>query len=122
MEKVLCKSLICLITLILLLNIFTAISYADNFDMKYYEKNGASTTIKEPFEKGIGAVLSVVRIVGTAISFIMIMVVAIKYMSAAPGDRADIKKSSIQFVVGALILFGSTNLLQILEQAIEKVL
>ena len=47
----------------------------------------------------------------------MISVVAMKYLMAAPGDRADMKKASIQYVVGAVIVFGAANILTILVNA-----
>lgn len=118
MEKVLCKSIIFLIMLILLLNIFTAISYADNYDLSPY-KNSASAPdnankIINPTKKVAGIIVSAVRITGTGIALIMITVIGIKYMVAAPGDRADIKKSSIQYVVGAIIVFGSSQILALM--------
>ena len=105
------------------MSIITSFSYAatDNFNFSDFERT-ASTTISSPFNKAIGAILGVVRIVGTAVAFIIITVVAMKYMIAAPGDRAEMKKSSIQFVVGAVIVFGSSNLLVIIFEAINRVI
>ena len=118
MRKVLCKSLICVITLILLLNIFTAISYADNFDLSPYGNNasapGNANKIIGPTKKVAGIIVSAVRITGTGIALIMITVIGIKYIIASPGDRADIKKSSIQYVVGAIIVFGSSQILALM--------
>lgn len=121
MEKVLLKCSIFIITLILLLNFFTAICYADdNFDFNPYGNNATTTgdvdpdPIINPIKKVAGVVISAIKIIGTGIALIMIAVISIKYMVAAPGDRADIKKSSIQYVVGAIILFGASQILGIL--------
>jgi hypothetical protein len=46
----------------------------------------------------------------------MLLTVAMKYMSAAPGDKADIKKSAVAYVVGAIVLFAVTGILTIIEQ------
>ena len=54
------------------------------------------------------------RIVGAGVAIIMIIAVAIKYMSAAPGERADIKKHAVPFVVGAIVLFASSGILGII--------
>ena len=35
-------------------------------------------------------------------------------MVAAPGDRADIKKSMIPFVIGAFVLFASSGIVDML--------
>ena len=63
----------------------------------------------------LNAVISIVRIAGMCIAITMLLVVAIKYMSAAPGEKADIKKASIAYVVGALVLFGAVGILGIIS-------
>ena len=45
----------------------------------------------------------------------MLIVLAIKYISAAPGDKADIKKHAVIYVVGAIVLFAATGILQIIK-------
>lgn len=64
----------------------------------------------------IGAIIGVMRIVATGVAFIMIIAVAVKYMSAAPGDRADIKKHAVPFVIGAVVLFASSGILSIIQK------
>ena len=128
MKELLFKSLICLIAVVFLVNLVTAISYAenDNFSLDKYGNDaepsddvsdviGSTRTI-------IGAGVGVIRIIGTGVALIMITVIAIKYLMAAPGDRADLKKSSIQYVIGAVIVFASTNLLDILIEAVPRIL
>lgn len=63
----------------------------------------------------VGAIVSVIRIVGTGIAIIMLVAVAIKYMSSAPGDRAEIKKHAVIYVVGAIVLFGGAQLIEIIQ-------
>lgn len=63
----------------------------------------------------VGAIVSVIRIVGTGIAIIMLVAVAIKYMSSAPGDRAEIKKHAVIYVVGAIVLFGGAQLIGIIQ-------
>ena len=63
-----------------------------------------------------GSILSVVKYVATGIALIMIVVIAAKYMLASAGDRADIKKHAVAYVTGALILFGSAAIVEIIHQ------
>jgi Sec-independent protein secretion pathway component TatC len=63
-----------------------------------------------------GTVISVARIIGVTIAVVMLLVLAMKYMSAAPGEKADIKKSAVVYVVGAVILFAVVGILGIIEQ------
>lgn len=64
----------------------------------------------------VGAVISVMRIVGTGVAIIMLIAVAIKYLSSAPGDRAEIKKHAVIYVVGAVVLFGASGILTIIQK------
>lgn len=73
-------------------------------DVDEIAKNSASTVIK------------VVRIGAATIAVVMIFVLAMKYMTSSAGDRADIKKHAIAYVVGAFILFGAVGILGILDQ------
>lgn len=63
----------------------------------------------------IGMVLSAVRIIATGVAIIMITVLGIKYMSAAPSEKANIKNQLITFTIGAVIVVATTSLLDIIK-------
>lgn len=69
----------------------------------------------------IGALINIIQIIGTGVAIIMLIVLAIKYISAAPGDKADIKKHAVVYVVGAIVLFAATGILQIIKNFSENV-
>ena len=75
------------------------------------DSSGASSSAQNI----IGALISIVQIIGTGVAIIMLIVLAIKYISAAPGDKADIKKHAVIYVVGAIVLFAATGILQIIK-------
>ena len=75
------------------------------------DDGGAATSVG----KMANAVLSVVQTVGMAVAVIMLVVLAIKYISAAPSDKAEIKKHAVVYVVGAVVLFGASGILQIVK-------
>lgn len=87
----------------------SAFSSVENSENQVEELNSAATGIT-------GAILSVVKYVATGIALIMIVVIAAKYMIASAGDRADIKKHAVAYVTGALILFGSAAIVDILQE------
>ena len=60
-------------------------------------------------------IIGVLRIVGATVAIVILLVIAMKYMVAAPGDKADIKKSLIPYLIGAIIIFGAIGILQIIE-------
>ena len=85
----------------------TAVSKVDNYGT--VGGNLTSTT-----KKVMATVIAVIRTVGTGIAIIMITYVAIKYMTAAPQEKADFKKSAVALVVGAIVLFAGTNILNVI--------
>lgn len=85
------------------------------WNINQFEVEG-DTDLNNKVTNIIGSILHITRIIGTGIALIMLTVVAMKYMISAPGDRAEIKKHAIPFVVGALVLFGSTQILGIIQK------
>lgn len=101
----------------ILLILMLMLSFATNvFAMNNIPKPGSSPAADRVGKLG-STVLGVVQVVGMTVAVIMLIVVAIKYMSAAPDAKAEIKKSSIQYVVGAFLLFGASGILEIVKQA-----
>lgn len=62
-----------------------------------------------------GTILGVVQVVGMAVAVIMLIVLAIKYISAAPNDKAEIKKHAVVYIVGAVILFAAAGIVEIIK-------
>lgn len=63
----------------------------------------------------LGSVLNVIRIVGAAIAIAILLIIATKYIIASAGDRADIKKYAVNYVIGALIFLGASGILTIIR-------
>ena len=78
---------------------------------EWYSNDDSVTKITNPVE----TIINVVRVIGMCVAIVMLLVVAMKYMTSA-GDKAEIKKSAIIYVVGALVLFGAVGLLSIISQ------
>lgn len=112
MRKMIKISLI-LVSVLLIANV-TFASDVGNFI------NGLTGTTPEgdvssKIEGASGQILTTVQLVGAAVAVIMLMVVAIKYFSAAPGEKAELKKKLVVYVVGAVILFAATGIIQIVK-------
>ena len=43
------------------------------------------------------------------------VLLAIKYISAAPNDKAEIKKHAVVYILGAIVLFAASALLGIVK-------
>lgn len=79
---------------------------------KVVEVEGATDTTRNI----VATVIIAAKIIGVCVAIVMLLVVAMKYMSAAPSEKAEIKKSATVYVVGAIILFAVTGILTIIEQ------
>ena len=109
---------IVIIAMVLIASLIT-ISNAKGLPDFVENPNGMEANIDSNTEGKItkisSQVIGVVQTVGVAVAVIMLVVYAIKYISAAPSEKADIKKGAIGYVVGALILFAATGVLQIIK-------
>ena len=63
----------------------------------------------------LNIILGITQVIGIAIAVIMLIVLAIKYISAAPSDKAEIKKSATAYIVGAVVLFAASGIIQIIK-------
>ncbi len=83
-------------------------------DSASWKDADANSNVAKTTQNIVGTAINVIRIVGTGIAIIMITYVAIKYMSAAPSEKAEFKKSATAMIVGAIVLFAATNILKII--------
>ena len=89
----------------------TSMVFAAGYDIPSAKASGADNALGNIG----GMVLSVAQIIGTAVAVIMLIVLAIKYISAAPNDKAEIKKHAVVYIVGAIVLFAASALLGIVK-------
>lgn len=102
------------VTVLLMVMMMVMPVFADDFtDPKNI--TAKSSNAQGTVNNAIGIILGVVQVVAAGVAVIMLIVLAIKYISASPEGKADIKKSAAQYVVGAVLLFGATGILGIVR-------
>ena len=81
-------------------------------------KDGAKDTTgtASAAQRILQAVLTITQVIGVGVAVIMLIVLAIKYISAAPSDKAEIKKHMVVYVVGAVVLFAASGILEIIKR------
>lgn len=77
--------------------------------------SGTSSGTSETFGNILSVILGITQVIGVAIAVIMLIILAIKYISAAPGDKAEIKKHAVVYIVGAVVLFAASGILGIIK-------
>ena len=68
----------------------------------------------------IGAILNTIRVASAGIAVVILIVLACKYMLASAGDRADIKKYAMNYIIGAFIMFGATAITSIIKTFVDN--
>lgn len=59
-------------------------------------------------------IIGVIQIIGTIISVAVLIILGIKYMVGSVEERAEYKKTMLPYLIGAIMLFGITNILAII--------
>ena len=85
-----------------------------NFNFSSYDDPTNDSSADQIAQKTMGTAINVIRIVATGVSVVMLSYVGIKYMMAAPSEKAEFKKSATIFIVGAILIFAAGNILTII--------
>lgn len=89
------------------------VALADTPDPSTFK--GIEGPTAQKFTSILNIILGIAQVIGVAVAIIMLIVLAIKYISAAPGDKAEIKKHAVVYIVGAVVLFGASGILGIIK-------
>ena len=85
------------------------------FNTAYYEPSLSGDTSKI---KTIGnTIVKVIKIVGSALSVITLAIIGIKYIYGSMEQKAQYKETIMPYIVGAILLFGASNLVDIIYSA-----
>ena len=68
-----------------------------------------------------GMVIYVIQIIAFAAAVIMLIFVGIKFLTASPEGKAEIKKTAVIYVVGAILLFAATGILGIVRNLASSI-
>lgn len=115
--KRLFKIIAIVVLAVMMIGAFSNTAHAEvkwaNSAKTFAETNGDSS-VNNSAKTIVGAIIGAVRVIAVGVAVIMLAVLAMKYMMSAPGDRADIKKHAVVYVVGAVILFATSGILGII--------
>lgn len=113
MKKLLLIIMVITLSLVLIQNITMAYDWSTDIETigETTTENDAVTAVNDIAK----SVITITRVICMGVAVTMLIVLAIKYMSAAPGDKATIKKSAFTYVVGAIIMFAAAGILTIIE-------
>ena len=67
-----------------------------------------------------GNVIFIIQMIAFAAAVIMLIFVGIKFITASPEGKAEIKKTAVIYVIGAVLLFAAGAILTILKNVVEQ--
>ena len=73
-----------------------------------------NTTAASSLEDTIRNVIGIVQVICYGAAIIMLVILGVQFITASPEGKAQIKKSAIQYVIGAIIVFAAGTLLGII--------
>lgn len=91
----------------------------------------ADTSISIPKQTNVGYagtglsatmsnILGIVTVICYAAAVIMLLYLGVKYITASPEGKAEIKKTAIQYVIGAVLVFAAGTVLNIIKNIAGK--
>ena len=86
-------------------------------DLDQYKGKGEDAP---QFIEKVNVIVSVLEAVGVILSFIILIVIGIKYMLGSVEERADYKKTMIPYLIGAFMIFTVSLIPQIIFKFMEN--
>lgn len=114
MKNKIIKISIVLISLLFILFITNveATGMIDNIQGSIDMNTQAANSVTNFGKNLIGAI----QVVGVGVAVIMLLYIAIKYLMAAPSEKADFKKTAVNYAIGAVVLFAAMAILELVQK------
>ena len=73
------------------------------------------------FSNTISNILGIITYICYAAAVVMLLMLGIKYITASPEGKAEIKKSAVIYVIGAVLVFAAATVLNIIKNLTPKI-
>ena len=97
----------------------------DQFDSSYNQladTNVGGISVGGVLRKGLGIVLTILRIVAVAWAIIMAVAIAIKYMTGSARVKSQLKTDMPTYAIGSVLLFGAAGILTLLQYFVDEII
>lgn len=118
------KIFILILSVILIFSIFSTTSFASVGDIvKTMSKvNTPKAGEAEQIVNVVNIIIGLLQIGGTGIALIVITLMGVKYIMAAPSEKADVKKQILPIIFGCILLFGAMTLMSAVYKFSQEVM
>ena len=66
-------------------------------------------------ELSMGTVIKAIGVVAVGSAVLILIYLAIKYMTSAPSGRADVAKTAVPYIIGVVVLFGASGIINLIS-------
>ena len=66
-----------------------------------------------------GNILGIVQVIGVGIAVIMLTIMGVKYITASPQEKSQLKETLVPYFVGAIVLCGASGILSIVVKFVR---
>ena len=116
-----------MVIFIILFNLFIPNAYAGplQYIMNRAEgfvnngENGGNVINNDALKEGSNTLYNVLLVIGIAVAFIWGIVLGIQFVTGSLGEKADVKKNLIVYLVGCVIIFGAFGIWRLLLQLLQ---
>lgn len=67
----------------------------------------------------IGVIAGAIQIFGTIISIVSLLIIGIRYVASSIDEKAELKERLFPYLIGAVLLFGASNLVNIVYKTFK---
>ena len=82
-------------------------------------ENGGNVINNDALKEGSNTLYNVLLVIGIAVSFIWGIVLGIQFITGSLGEKADVKKNLIVYIIGCIIIFGAFGIWKLLLQLLQ---
>lgn len=116
-----------MVIFIILFNLFIPNAYAGPLQdimnrAEGFVKNGenrGNVINNDALKEGSNTLYNVLLVIGIAVAFIWGIVLGIQFVTGSLGEKADVKKNLIVYVIGCIIIFGAFGIWRLLLQLLQ---
>lgn len=100
---------------VLLVILLSAVTTVLGVSMEIGDFRGRRTGVGNGLSDTANTIIGVVQIIGVAVAVVMLIVLGMKFMTGAPEGKATVKAGMLYYLLGAVLLLGTTGILQIVK-------
>lgn len=108
--KILSIALIVLTVLLAISNVVLATDIPEKIDI--IAKGNADANADKVVKLG-ATIVTIMQTVGIVVAVVVLLILGIKYMMGSAEEKAEYKKTMIPYLVGAILIFASTTIVNV---------